>query len=434
MAIDSRIALGVRPMADPMQAYGQALSLKSLMGQQQMQQMQMQAMQQERADQLALRDLMRQPGTDDERIDRLMQAGHIQPALQLRKHALDSRKTNAEIEKTTLEAGAMAAKQFADAMAGVNSQESYQAVVASLARNPAFGPMVQNLPGQWTPEFGQQAVRQAMIAHGKIAETLAKFENRDVGGSIQTVRRDPITGVEQVVGAVDKTATPGDLMTDARVRAEGAANRGVTMRGQDKADARAAQQIALQREAIGTGKAPAGYRIGPDGLSLEFIPGGPADPALKAPTEFQGKSGAFGDRAEKADAIIRELEGKYSPAFINSKQALGKVWGVGGALEAGANLLLPAEAQRVEQAQRDFVNAVLRQESGAAISESEFANAQRQYFPQPGDSAAVIAQKAANRKTAIEGFRQNAGPAHRARQAQPDNSGATGGWSIQRIE
>jgi hypothetical protein len=179
----------------------------------------------------------------------------------------------------------------------------------------------------------------------------------------------------------------------------------VQLRGQNLTDARA-------REGVSAGRVPAGYRMKADG-SMEFIPGGPADPnAAKraAPTEFQGKAGMFGNRAAEADRIITELQGSYSPTAINTKQALGNVWGVGGALEAGSNLMLSDQSQKAEQAQRDFVNAVLRLESGAAIAESEFNNAKKQYFPQPGDAPAVIAQKASNRKLAIQGLMNNSRP------------------------
>ena len=71
---------------------------------------------------------------------------------------------------------------------------------------------------------------------------------------------------------------------------------------------------------------------------------------------------------------------------------------------------MSSEQQRVDQAQRDFVNAVLRQESGAVISDAEFANAKRQYFPTPGDSKAAIDQKRANRQLAIQGFARMSGP------------------------
>jgi hypothetical protein len=54
--------------------------------------------------------------------------------------------------------------------------------------------------------------------------------------------------------------------------------------------------------------------------------------------------------------------------------------------------------KQIEQAQRDFINAALRRESGAAIAESEFENARLQYFPQPGDTAEVVKQKQKNRE------------------------------------
>lgn len=144
----------------------------------------------------------------------------------------------------------------------------------------------------------------------------------------------------------------------------------------------------------------------------------------KAPTEFQGKSAAFGLRAAAADKILQGLEGKYSPSAINSKNSLGSVWGIGGALGAAANSLLDENSQLAEQAQRDFLNANLRQESGAAIADSEFDNGKKQYFPQPGDSPAVIAQKAANRQRVIQGFDANAGRA-KIMPAAPAASGQT---------
>lgn len=202
----------------------------------------------------------------------------------------------------------------------------------------------------------------------------------------------------------------------------GWANNAATLRGQDLTDARA-------REVAMAGRVPAGYRQKPDG-TLEFIPGGPADPnAAKkaAPTEFQGKSATFGARAQAADKIISSLEGSYSPSAVNTKTAIENLPGVGGVLGAASNLMLSDASQKAEQAQRDFVNAVLRQESGAVISDQEFANAKKQYFPQPGDSDAVKRQKAANRQLVIQGFMNNARPGAMDAAAQP-MGGASSAW------
>lgn len=142
-------------------------------------------------------------------------------------------------------------------------------------------------------------------------------------------------------------------------------------------------------------------------------------------TEVQGKAQLFGSRAAEADRILAELEGKYSPAAINSKMAAESVWGVGGTLGAVGNKMLSKESQKAEQAQRDFVNAILRLESGAVISDQEFGNAKKQYFPQPGDSKEVLEQKARNRQLAIDGLRVMAGPAaDRVRPSGPPSAEA----------
>lgn len=144
--------------------------------------------------------------------------------------------------------------------------------------------------------------------------------------------------------------------------------------------------------------------VGPDGQ-----PVGSGKPL----NEYQGKSTGFGMRAAESSRIIEEVGqgGKVQPSLL--KRAAEAVPLVGEGLGMAANHLQSPEQQQIEQAQRDFINAVLRQESGAVIADTEFANARKQYFPQPGDSAEVIEQKRANREAAINGFRISAGPGAR---------------------
>ncbi len=159
-------------------------------------------------------------------------------------------------------------------------------------------------------------------------------------------------------------------------------------------------------------KPPAGYRFTPDG-DLVPINGGPADPrnqAEKPLTEFQGKSAGFGARAAAAHEIINNIGngGDVQPGLI--KRGAEAFPLVGDALGTMTNWTQSAPQQQIEQAQRDFINAVLRQESGAAIGEGEFDNARKQYFPQPGDTKDAVLQKARNRELAIKGFSTSAGP------------------------
>jgi hypothetical protein len=83
---------------------------------------------------------------------------------------------------------------------------------------------------------------------------------------------------------------------------------------------------------------------------------------------------------------------------------------------AGLQRMLPGaltgENSRLqEQAERNFINSILRRESGAAISPSEFQNAEKQYFPRYGDTPEVLAQKKRNRDIVFNGLKVAAGPA-----------------------
>lgn len=153
-------------------------------------------------------------------------------------------------------------------------------------------------------------------------------------------------------------------------------------------------------------------------------------------TETQGKANLFGTRAEEADNILQGLETKISTTGLAAKRGLENIPGVGGILGTAGNAMLSGDQQKVEQAQRNFVNAVLRVESGAAISKDEFDNAIKQYFPRPGDTSTVIEQKRQNRATAIAGLkamgsRSGASPVQPAGQpaGQQKASAHTVNWS-----
>ena len=70
-----------------------------------------------------------------------------------------------------------------------------------------------------------------------------------------------------------------------------------------------------------------------------------------------------------------------------------------------------AQGQRFYQASRNFIAAVLRKESGAAISDGEYINGLKQYFPQIGDTAEVKLNKEALRDSAITGMVNDSGDA-----------------------
>jgi hypothetical protein len=115
-------------------------------------------------------------------------------------------------------------------------------------------------------------------------------------------------------------------------------------------------------------------------------------------TESQGKAAGFGVRANDADSIIRDIggSGDVQPGLI--KRTAEAVPFVGDALGTLTNWTQSEPQQKVEQAQRNFINAVLRRESGAAIGSEEFDNARTQYFPQPGDEPGQLLRSRCNRQ------------------------------------
>lgn len=106
------------------------------------------------------------------------------------------------------------------------------------------------------------------------------------------------------------------------------------------------------------------------------------------PNVEQAKAQQFAMNASQANNLLASVD--YDPGLVES----GLV----------PNALKSSERQQFEQASRAFVNAVLRRESGATITDDEFNNKFRELIPQAGDSKEVKEQKAQARKTAIEGI------------------------------
>jgi hypothetical protein len=123
------------------------------------------------------------------------------------------------------------------------------------------------------------------------------------------------------------------------------------------------------------------------------------------PSNDQALAGGFVDRMTRSNGILAQMP---SDVLASVKGKVSEYIPFG----AGSYLQSPAYIQ-AKQARDDFINAELRRESGAAISASEYANADRQYFPQPNDPPEVLQQKALNRQLAIEGMVRGAGPAYK---------------------
>ena len=116
----------------------------------------------------------------------------------------------------------------------------------------------------------------------------------------------------------------------------------------------------------------------------------------------QYQAAGFAKRALMAEEDLAKLPGDIGTGSISDT-----IQGISFYPEA----LKSDERKLFDQAQKNFVSAVLRKESGAAISPEEYEQEARKYFPQPGDDARVLAQKSRARKQAIENLKAEAGGA-----------------------
>lgn len=136
----------------------------------------------------------------------------------------------------------------------------------------------------------------------------------------------------------------------------------------------------------------------PSNVKVGEVPGG-GILYPKTPSEGQQNSSLFGQRADEANQQLDKiLSGGLDPTTVGT-----------GSQSFLPNILQGSGMQSFEQAKRNFINAVLRKESGAAISPSEHKEANRQYFPSIGDKPEVLEQKKINRQTAIDGLNKMAG-------------------------
>lgn len=161
-----------------------------------------------------------------------------------------------------------------------------------------------------------------------------------------------------------------------------------------------------------------------EALKGRMTPG--ASTEAKPLNEGQANATAFGLRMKEADSILEDLsqKGVLRGALIESTPFVGGA--LGQALPSALGGTSAAQ-QQVNQAKSNFITAVLRKESGAVISDSEFDREDKKYFPQINDSEEVIKQKAKARKLAIKAIEVQAGPGAKEIQKYNPRASAAGG-------
>lgn len=310
----------------------------------------------------------------------------------------------------------------ADALAQRSQQESADRVTARGFAPGGFAPQAVQAPQVLHSGNSWQArndLRNAMVSATSIMNDGGKWDRHGNGVvSPERTHAMELAKTDATLRGAQPAMDAAAMRENAGIQREGMQQAGETQRSrlqqaladirerrtsqhQDNQDGIARQRLAIDAARLGRDGVPSGYRPKADG-TLEAIPGGPADPTTQAGkkplNDTQAKALQFGARMQQSGQNLdaQASDGVTQPGYI---KRMADVVGAG----ALANWTQNPQQQQVEQSQRDFVNAVLRRESGAAISNGEFDNARQQYFPQPGDSTKVIEQKRRNRELATRG-------------------------------
>jgi hypothetical protein len=279
-----------------------------------------------------------------------------------------------------------------------------------IVQTPAFGGTATVVPGtgaafQMTPS--QIAANQIAQGQLSLAQQKFAFEKANPGFELKEAEDGSIVGVNKRTLQAFPITMGGAAPAPAPMAGQGSPR--ISMGTQQPATQVIPGMTSVLDQQVPATAPVAGTPLRGKGTAL---------------TESQGNATAYGMRMREANAILEPLEkaGKTDTGLIKGVVggAVGLVPFIGDKLEDASGSIFNAlpqvlgglspEQQKVAQARINFITAILRKESGAAIGASEFATAEKNYFPKPGDDAATIAQKQAARKTAIKAMEIQAGP------------------------
>ncbi len=286
--IDATIPLGVRPIQieNPLTQLGQLTQLQGAQQQNALLGLKMDEARQAQAERDTVRNIVSglpSTVTDEQRIAALRgsgtQAGFAM-ADTLEKSLLERQKTRAGAQKDQTEALAKYISTQGDIATRVMANPTLENANAALnimaghAKTLGFDHVLPLLETerQTIANMTPDQIKQWAAGHAlKAKELLPTIQTRNTGGSTDTLAVNPVTAQVQVTNSVRNTQTPDSVAANARIAAEGAANR--------------AQQARLQGERIAAENLRAG--VGPGGAldeNAERTAQGIASGQLPAPS------------------------------------------------------------------------------------------------------------------------------------------------------
>ena len=177
----------------------------------------------------------------------------------------------------------------------------------------------------------------------------------------------------------------------------------------------------------------------------EVATGDPNDPEVQRriqsgevrtapPRQFSGEQSKASAMANDAISSEANFEKLMNPQPDKDGKVAKKFDPTGG-MDSWAltNWSSSPELQQYEQAMSNWGQAVLRQESGGAITPVEGLEYARTFFPRFGDSAQVVAQKKAQRDEKVKGMIAASGGAYEANFGAGASKPDDGGWSAKLV-
>jgi hypothetical protein len=304
-------------------------------------------------------------------------------------------------------------KEFRNLMQGRETLAPEQAGPTQTGQ-PIPQEMVRGAPNvQGAYDFAASAYNPALQAVG-----LRKLTEGPIKVGVEDTLIDPVT-MKPVFTGAGKPRAPLQIDTGTAIELRDPANPTIVLSRIPKSQMPTAGQVVERDDGtflIDTRTGQARPVMGQGGEPL--MGGG------KPLTETQSNAVAFGARAIEADKIVTNLEkqGVTNTGILRTIAGgiVSQAPIVGEKLEQGVRSAfnpIPSvlggpsgEQQQVDQARRNFITAVLRKESGAVISPTEYKDEERKYFPQIGDTDKTITQKQEARRLAIKALEAQAGP------------------------
>lgn len=217
MPLDPSIPLSVRPIqfADPLDQYAKVAQIKGLNDASQLSALQRRQLETNMAEHdkvLAVLNGMQPGETLESALPKIMAASPTTGAT-LAKTIAETQRAKAGTDKDNALAAASRIDMYRNALGPVNDQASFTPWRDNFVKE--FPQFAQTVPTTFSLENKLALVRKG----DELVKALtSKFEKVDTGGSVQFVDTNPNTNPNIGATNIQKTATPGEKMTDARAR------------------------------------------------------------------------------------------------------------------------------------------------------------------------------------------------------------------------